>query len=325
MFAKNGLPLITWFACLGFLIVSSSCVNAEISPSPTASPPKRLTPYMSPTPSLEPDISTSVVVTPTELPTPTPTPMTYVIVEGDTMLAMALRHGISLAELQAANPEVNARLLSVGTELIIPLGEIIPSSPMTATPIPINLTSTDCHVVPDGVWCFLLVTNARSRELENISARVLLYDGSGELVAEGTAIAALNKLPEDSELPLVVFFPGRFAGEITALTNVLTAQPVPKNDARYLNAWLEIDEVVISEDGLQAEVNGTYGIPAKSVLGNLTWIVVTAYDSEGRVIGVRKLELFGTLEPGVNQNYSLDVFGLGSSIAEVKALVEVRP
>ena len=325
MFAKNNLSLITWVACLGILFIFTSCVNAESTSTPTVSPPKRLTPYASPTPSLEPVSSTSVVITPTELPTPTPTPMTYVIVEGDTMLAIALRHGISLAELQAANPDVNARLLSVGTELIIPLGEIIPSSPMTATPIPVNLTSTDCYPVPDGVWCYLLVTNDRSRELENLSARVLLYDGSGELVAEGTAIAALNKLPEDNKIPLVVFFPGRFSGQLTALTNVLTAQRVPKNDERYLNAWLEIDEVVISDDGLLAELSGSYGIPAKSVPGNLTWIVAIAYDSEGRVIGVRKLELFDTLEPGAIQDLTLEVFSLGPSIAEVKALIEVQP
>lgn len=319
------MSLVAWVACFGFLIVLSSCMNAETSLTPTAPSPKRLTPYTSPTPSLESVTSTSVVITPTELPTPTPTPMTYVIVEGDTMLAIALRHGISLADLQAANPDVNARLLTVGTELIIPLGENIPSSPMTATPIPINLTSSDCYQVPDGVWCYLLVTNDRSRELENISARVLLYDASGELVAEGTAISALNKLPEDSEIPLVVFFPGRYAGELTALTNVLTAQRVPNNDKRYLKAWLEIDEVVISEDGLQAEFIGTYGIPTKSSPGNLTWIVAIAYGSEGRVIGVRKLELLNNLEPGAIQDFTLEVFSLGPSIAEVKALIEVRP
>jgi len=241
------------------------------------------------------------------------------------MLAIALRHGISLEELQAANPEVNPRLLSVGTALIIPLGDNVPPSPMTATPIPLNPSSTDCYAVPDGIWCFLLVTNDRSRSLENISARVVLYDEGGEMFAEGIAIAAINRLPEDEEIPLVIFFPGSNSGEFIATTNILSAQPVPNNDARYLNAWLEVDEVVISAEGLQAEVSGSIGIPAKSSPGNLAWVVVTAYDSEGRVVGVRKLEQFGLFEPGASREFEIEVYSLGPPIAEVKSLVEVRP
>jgi len=241
------------------------------------------------------------------------------------MLAIAIRHGISLEDLQAANPEVNPRLLSVGTALIIPLGEIIPSSPMTATPIPIQLTSTDCYVVPDGIWCFLLITNDRAREMENISARVVLYNISGNSVAEGIAIAPLNKLQVQEEIPLVIFFSGSFPEEVSALSNILTVQPVPKNDDRYLNAWLEVEQVAISEDGLQAEVRGSIGIPAKSIPGNLTWIVMTAYDSEGKVIGVRKLEHFDILEPGASRKFAAEVFSLGPPITEVKTLVEIRP
>ena len=121
------------------------------------------------------------------------------------MLAIAFRHGISLEELQAANPDVNARLLVVGTELIIPVGELIPSNPVTATPIPIQVKDTDCYPAPDGIWCFVTIKNDRSRPLENISAQVLLLDSSGDFLGEGTAIGAINLLPVDEELPLVVF------------------------------------------------------------------------------------------------------------------------
>jgi LysM repeat protein len=325
MFFKNRLSLRIFLGFLVVIIGLSSCVNAQPSPTQVHSPPVLLTPYISPTPSQEPDVNTPVVVTPTELPTPTPTPLTYTIEEGDTMLAIALRNGINLEELQAANPEVNPRLLSVGTVLIIPLGDSVPSSPITATPIPLNPTSTDCYAVPDGIWCTLLVTNERSKPLENISARVILYDEGGEIFAEGIAIAAINRLPVNEETPLVIFFPGSNTGEFIATTTILTAQPVPKNDDRYLNAWLEIDEVVISAEALQAEVSGSIGIPAKSSPGNLTWVVVTAYDSEGRVVGVRKLEQYGLFEPGASREFMIEVFSLGPPIAEVKALVEVRP
>ena len=325
MFLKNWLSFKYSIAFLLLLIGLSSCLNAQPSPTTFVTPSALLTPYISPMPSQELVISTPVVETPTDLPTPTPTPLTYTIVEGDTMLAIALSHGISLEELQRANPDVNPRLLSVDTVLIIPTGDNVPSSPMTATPIPINPTSHDCYSVPDGIWCFLLVKNDRSRPLENISARVVLYDEGGEIFAEGTALAALNKLPIDEEIPLVIFFPGSKAGDFITTANILTAQPVPKNDARYLNAWLEMDEVLISAEGLRAEVSGSIGIPAKSSPGNLLWIVVTAYDSEGRVVGVRKLEQFGLFDPGASREFMIEVFSLGPPIADVKALVEIRP
>lgn len=241
------------------------------------------------------------------------------------MLALALRYGISLEELQAANPEVNPSLLSVGTDLIIPLGDSLPSSPATATPIPIETSKPDCFSGPDGIWCFLLVINERARDLENISARIILYDDRGEMFAEGIAIPPVNKLPVDEQIPLVIFFPGRYTEPYQTTSNLLSAQPVPKNDPRYLSAWLEIDEVGIPEDGIQAEVSGSIGIPKKSVPGNLVWIVVTAYDGEGRVVGVRKLEQFGLLEPGVSREFTIEVFSLGPQIAELKAIVEVRP
>ena len=124
------------------------------------------------------------------------------------MFAIALRHGIDLEDLQAANPEVNPRLLSVGTVLVIPLGEIIPAVPMTATPIPVTTSTPDCYVVPDGIWCFLNVTNDRSRPLENISARIVLYNQTGEVIGDEIGIAALNLVPVKEAIPLVVFFPG---------------------------------------------------------------------------------------------------------------------
>lgn len=241
------------------------------------------------------------------------------------MLAIALRNGISLEELQAANPDVNPRLLSVGTELIIPLGEIIPDSPRTATPIPVSIASTECYAVADGVWCFLQVMNERQRELENLTARVVLYDNRGEILAEGTAISTLNKLPAESELPLVIFFPVKISGDIKTTTSVLSAQLVPRNDDRYLNAWLEVEEKNLAEDGLQAKVNGTFGLPKKSVPGNVIWIVGVAYDIDGNIIGMRKIEQSGTLEPGASREFSLEIFSLGPKISEVKTFIEIRP
>ena len=307
------------------LLGLGSCAQNQPSLTPSPTHPIDLIPYSSPTPKREPTRSVPIVLTPTNPPTPTPTPMTYTIVEGDTMLAIALRNGIDLEDLQSANPEINPRLLSVGTVLVIPLGEIIPAVPMTATPLPVITTTPDCFAVPDGVWCFLLVTNDRSRPLENISARIVLYNQTGEIIGDGIGIAALNLVPVGEAIPLVVFFPGSQAEEITAIGDLITAQTVPKNDDRYLNAWIEVKHVDLSDDSMQAEVNGSFGLPNKSSPGKLVWIVAIAYDAEGRVVGIRKIEDVEPFEPGESREFSLNVYSLGPQITEVKVLIEARP
>ena len=284
-----------------------------------------LIPYATPTSSSTPETQIIIRETSTQQPTPTSTPMVYTIVEGDTMLAIAFKHGISLEELQAANPEVNARLLVVGTDLVIPIGENIPSSPVTATPIPIQVSSIDCHPGTDGIWCFASIKNERSRPLENISARISLHDKSGNFLVEGTAYSSINLLPVGEELPLVAFLPGNYNAEIFATTEILTVQPLPGNDDRYLNAWLEIDQVVISESGERAQVEGRIGLPAKSKPGKLSWILVVAYDQEGNVVGIRKFEQLGTFEPGSSRQFAIEIFSLDQAIDEVRAFVEVRP
>ena len=84
----------------------------------TPLPPATDTPVPSPTPE------------PTALPTPTPQVTAYTIVEGDTLWDIAVRFGLSLDALIAANPDINPDLLALGDVLNIPApGAILPPVP----------------------------------------------------------------------------------------------------------------------------------------------------------------------------------------------------
>jgi hypothetical protein len=81
-------------------------------------------------------------------PDPTSTPFVHTIVKGDTLLGIALRYGVDVEDLQASNPDIDPNMLSVGSHVIIPLGDDVQSSVMTPTPIPIASGKTGPAIKP---------------------------------------------------------------------------------------------------------------------------------------------------------------------------------
>lgn len=321
----KGVKFQLWTIGLVLMFGLLGCVPADISSTPTVTPQLELIPYSSPTPVRVSSPTREIRITPTIAPSPTPTPLTYEIVAGDTMLAIAFQHGITLEELLAANPDVNPRALSVGTELIIPFGAASPSLPVTATPISITTQPVDCYVVSDGVFCLMLVDNDKSRPLENVSAQMVLYDQNDEILVDGIAITALNQIPVDQAIPVTAFFQGNYSEETIVLGKIMTGSRVPKNDDRYLNIWSQIDSVEISDDRSYAIITGTMGIPSKDPAANFVWLLAIAYDDQGKPVGVRKIEQTRPLEPGQSREFEIAVYSLGPEIAEIAVIPEARP
>src|SRR3990170_3110015 len=123
-----------------------ACGPDALTPTLTATRRVTLTPYLTVTPSRTLHSSPAIVRTSTPRPSPTATPITYKVVRGDTMLGIALRYGISLEDLLAANMGVDPQFLSVGAELVIPLGDSAPAVLATATPLPIRLEEPVCYI-----------------------------------------------------------------------------------------------------------------------------------------------------------------------------------
>ena len=269
----------------------TACSQAPIEESPAPTAPSYVTPYRTRTPGQDASPPARPARTPTPLPTPTPTPVTHRVIKGETMLGIALRYGISLEELMAANPEVDPRFLSVDTELVIPLGENSPAALEMPTPVPVSLGELTCYPTGDGgAWCFWPVYNQRSRSLENLSARIILYSSDGDALAESSAIPPLNLIPGEQSLPLVAFFPPPLPDEFFPQGELLTALPVRPKDERYLEAKLDVEEVALDPSGLQATLRGWVSLPRNSAPASLVWLAAVAYGEDGRVVGVRKWE-----------------------------------
>jgi LysM repeat protein len=139
--------LATALALLGIAMAGCSA-QPEGSPAPTAV----LLALPSATPQPVEPVGTGAVGTeaagppPTPViiatPTPTATPVTYMVQEGETLLGIAIKFGVSLEALQAANPSVEPRFLTIGTVLIIPPpeGGFLAAATHLAAPPPAPVT-----------------------------------------------------------------------------------------------------------------------------------------------------------------------------------------
>jgi len=91
-----------------------------------------------PSPSLDASARATASPPPTPSATPAPTPVTYTVKSNDTMSKIAKRFGVTIEQLQAANPQIkDLNKIKLGDKIAIPTptgGNIIKSA--TPTPAP---------------------------------------------------------------------------------------------------------------------------------------------------------------------------------------------
>jgi murein DD-endopeptidase MepM/ murein hydrolase activator NlpD len=261
-----------------------------------------------------------------ETPLPTPTPFTYTVQQGDTISSIALQFGVSMDDLQAANPEISPNAMSVGQVINIPSNPENPSGEPTPTPVVFTIQQIECYPTADqGMWCFVLAHNKFPDFVENISAQVTLVDADNAVLASQTALLQLNILPPNTSLPLTVFFPPEIPSDAKPQVQVLTAIRLLPNDERYLPATINSTLVQVNADGRSAHVNGQVLLPADANAASQIWVTGTAYDEAGRVVGVRKWESNAGLSPGGSIPFAFMVSSLGGRIERVEFAGEARP
>ena len=261
---------------------------------------------------------------PLTTPLPSPTPFTYQVESGDTMSGIAEKFGVKLDDLLAANPEVSSNAMSVGTTLKIPSDPANPSGEPTPIPASFMVQQIECYPTADsGMWCFILAHNDFPDFIENVSAQVSLVDANGGVLASQTALLPLNILPPNISLPLAVYFPN-VPADAKPLVQILTAIKLLPNDERYLPATVNNTLVQVNADGHSAQVTGQvllHGAKAASQV----WVMGTAYDEAGRVIGVRRWESNAGMPAGGSLPFEFMLSSIRGKIARVEFAVEARP
>lgn len=292
---------------------------------PDESTPKPLTllPYLTATqttPQWTPDGLVAA-----ETPLPSPTPFTYSVQQGETISSVALKFGVSIDELIAANPEVNPSAMPIGTVLKIPSNPDNPTGEATPTPAPFTVEQIECYPTANkGMWCFVLAHNDSPDFMENLGAQVTLVDSNGEALTSQTALLPLNILPPYTSLPLFVYFPPEVPIDAKPQAQILTAIRLLPGDSRYLPATVNNTLVEINADGRFAQISGEVRLPVESNAATQTWVAAVAYDESGRVVGVKRWE-GGGIQPGGSLKFEMSVASLGGVLTRVEFAVEARP
>jgi LysM repeat protein len=308
------------------LMLLTSCTSGQNS---IEIPNIQLTPYFTST--AVPARSTETVQTPeglvaAETPLPSPTPFTYTVKSGDTISSIALKFGVSMDDLQAANPEISPNAMPVGQVIKIPSNPDNPSGEPTPSPAPFTVQQIGCHPTADqGMWCYALVHNDFPDLLENVSAQITLVDANNAPLASQTALLPLNILPPDTSLPLAVYFPPEVPYSAKPLVQVLTAIRLLPGDDRYLPANVNNTLVQVNADGHSARINGQVFLPANARNASQVWVAATAYDEAGNVVGVRRWEWKDGLAAGGSLPFEFMLFSIGGNISRVDFAVEARP
>jgi LysM repeat protein len=315
-----------WACLLGLLFLLPSCgravtttVTASLpSPSPPAAPTNLLSPVALPTAVTSPTPIPRPTSTPipSTTPEPTPTPIIYIIKGGDTLLGVAIQHGISLDAIRLTNPGLRPELLQIGQQVIIPppTEEDRPAGSLPSpTPIPLTIGGSAWYTTPTGgLWFLGEVINETEAPVENVRLGVTVYGQDGEILAELDNWAAADIVAPGETAPFGILFdslPGTMA---TYEIRLLTSEPVTRDWV-----WHSALAVVASNGGFEGMVYRIQGAVRNrgEVQAIEVTLVTTLYDADGHVTGFLQETLPGPLAPAGEAGFDLWLAPVGPGTA----------
>jgi LysM repeat protein len=304
---------------------TSACQGAAGPPAPTVAPTATppISAYATRTPSPPPPAAQAPRRTATPPPPPTPTPFLHTIVKDDTLLGVALRYGVSLEALLAANPGIDPGFLTIGMTVTIPLSDTLPVIP-SPTPLAIQVQAPACYSLGDGgAGCFLLVQNEQEAAVESLAVQLDLLDAGGQALASQALTAPLNLLPGGRSMPMWAAFDLPLSQVAQAEARLVSALPVESAAGRYL-ALQASASPQISPDGRSARLEGALSLAEGEPAAAQVWLLAFAADRDGRIVAMRRWES-ADLAPGQVLPFTIQLYSLGAPIAAVDWLAEARP
>ncbi len=291
---KIATPCIALYACL--CLPLAGCLPAQTS-APVAS--SQLTPYLTTTP--PPAAATTAQATETVLPGPsaTPEPLIHEVALEETISLIALRYGVSMDAIIEANPDVDPRTLTVGTRLLIP--GVSPAAQLDpdAASLALEVGEVGCLPTPEGgLWCHALVRNPLGQPADGLIVTFTVTDQSGGETLRQNVPALLNRIDPGGTLPAIAYFPPPAPRVPVVAAELLSALPLEAAIRTYVDISLQNERSVLQSRSARASTQLVLPAGDESAEGETLniWIAAAAYDAQGRLVGVRRLE--HTLQAG---------------------------
>jgi len=257
----------------------------------------------------------------TKMPAPTPTPLIHTVALGDTFSSIALRYGLDLGAVQAANPDVKPNLLIVGMELVIPMETGKPIGGFALEPLPLQVGDPDCSRTIEGDWwCVVSVYNPLEEPAVDISVRFTSLNESGEAIEEMTIPTALNQLLPGESLPAAVLLNGE--GQPIPNVGAVLASALPLDGNGYTFFPTEFISENVENPGSYAIVNASVSVDAPAGEGIWVWVLGTAYDAEGRLVGIRRSMSEVQVADGGSINFIMNIYSMSAPITDVRLSAE---
>ena len=257
----------------------------------------------------------------TKTPAPAPTPFIHTVALGDTFSSIELRYGLDLGVVQAANPDVDPNLLIVGMELVIPMETGKPIGGIALAPLPLQVSDPDCSRTIEGDWwCVVIVQNPLDVPAVDISVQFSLMDEAGEPIEEMTIPTALNLLPPGESLPAAVLLNGE--GQSAQEVGAVLVSALQLDSTGFTFFPIELFSQNIENFGSYAAVNASVSVDAPVGEGVWVWVLGTAYDANGRLVGMRRVMNEVQVAAGGTVNFNVNIYSANAPIAEVRLAAE---
>ena len=223
------LPRTSSFLCaLMAASIAAGCTNPPPVPTAALTLLPTSTTFPTGTPVLTPAVAGNTeTAIPSPVPLPSPTPWNHTVREGDTLLGIALRYGIKLEALLAANPGINAQLIRIGQQVQLPVNASETRAP-DGTDLPsanIGVDPPACYPTADGrTYCIAVLHNNDIDPLTNIQLTFTALTAAGTPdVTQNTTVQVELLWPGDTAAAHAWFASGSAAGGVRTTLLAATA------------------------------------------------------------------------------------------------------
>jgi len=300
------------------LMILAGCRGSQIPEYTGAS---KLTPYITQVDSTATEKIPAVATETVPTPAPIETPIIHVVALGETISSIALQYGVPMDAIIKANRDAEPNALIVGDELVMPASNSLQAAAIDPSILKnIIISDPDCIRTGDGgLWCAVYVDNQGQENLENIVVTISLRDSDGNVLEERSAPTLMRYTAAGTAIPAVVFLEKIPAMYKAATVSLFSALIVEASTSPYLT--VAVEEETRTLIGVEAMISGWMRVEVEKEKDRADiWIGAAAFDADGSLVGVRRLESSVTTNEAFN--FDITVYSSAGNIARVVLYAE---